>query len=217
MKFGEIKYSAFLKIVSFLFAVSFFLFSVYNFRKIFGVKYDIIIDGVPNDLIVTDDSDRVISVEYDCPFLVWGTSFTNRKHGTIKIDFSYRFFPMYTVDISDLDIPNFPLCRIKSAQPKVLTFGFERFISKRVKVLPDIVNNLSAGYIYAVEVNPPEVLLSGPESKVKDKEVVYTDFVVVQGDRVSPMVLEVPLFKFDKNIVISPDKVKVSVKIIKKE
>lgn len=206
------KRKIFTNLVAFVFAFFAVIYSIFGIRFNHIVNYRINLVNIPKD-ITPSDKDINFSVEYSCSNILKGL-FTKKE---IEIDYdvspSVRNTFFLNLDVSQF-VKSVPFCSVVSYSPKVITVEFQRIISRYLKVYPDIVGNVPENYVYSFSVSPPYVMVRGPESKVRDKDGIYTEIIDIQ-DRISDFSIRIPLRK-EPDIETNPDFVYVFFKIMPK-
>lgn len=174
-------------------AIAFFLWSVANGSSSIERGFDvpIVLRGLPQDLIVTDQSADVVNVRVlgtrsvmrnlEVDRLEYPIEVTARRPGTV----------VYEVDPSTLELPRG--LRIVSRSPARVETTFEPRGSRTVRVRPEVEGEPAPGFeVSSVEVTPARVKVSGARSEVLRLTEVTTDAVDVSGLD-APVVREVRL------------------------
>jgi YbbR domain-containing protein len=147
-----------------------------------SVDIPVIFDGVPENLVITGRSADAVNIR------VLGSRAALRKVSPTK--FEYRIDisdarpgpAIYEVDAShvDQDLPRG--ARIVSRSPASIEVSLERRGRKSLRVRPDIEGEPAEGFaIAAVEVDPPNVWVTGARSDVLRLSEVVTETIEVAG------------------------------------
>jgi YbbR domain-containing protein len=147
-----------------------------------SVDIPVIFDGVPDNLVITGRSADAVNVR------VLGSRAALRNVSPTK--FEYRIDisdsrpgpAVFEVDASriDQDLPRG--ARIVSRSPATIEVSLERRGRKSLRVRPDIEGQPAAGFkISSVEVEPPNVWVTGARSDVLRLSEVVTETIQVAG------------------------------------
>lgn len=197
------KRSIFVNLASILFAVFSVIYSIFGIRYEHKIKHQVRLINLPQDFVPVQ-RDISFSVEYSCSHILKGV--LDDDQTDVNYDAAIRVrensFFLININTSDL-VRKVPFCKVVSVSPKLLNIELQRFMSKYLKVLPDIVGNVPPEYSYSFSVSPPYVMAKGPEGKLKDKEVIYTEVIDIQ-DRNADFSIRIPLRR-DEEIELDTD------------
>ena len=105
---------------------------------------------------------------------------------------------------------------IKEINPRIIDITIERIVKKLVSVIPVITAEPPYGYNFEdVQIDPEQVLVSGPDSILKSLDAIYSKDISIQS-LTETTVVEVGLNIENSQIYLEDNK-SVSVKIIIKE
>lgn len=169
-----------LKVLAFVIAV--FLWWVAHGTSTVERGYDlpITLRGVPEDLVLTDQSGEVVNVRLMGSRAALRTFRPEGLEYTVDASGAKAGVSDYEIDTSHLDLPRG--ARIVSRSPAQVVATFERRGSKQVPVRADVEGMPAAGFaIDKVEVSPPRVRISGARSEVLRMSGVVTETIDVSG------------------------------------
>jgi YbbR domain-containing protein len=178
-----------------------------------GVDIPIVFDGVPEDLVLTDQSARAVNIR------VLGSRAALRDVGPSKIDYRIdvsgvqRGEAVYEIDAGRIEeqLPNG--ARIVSRSPASLELRFARRGRKSIRVRADVVGEPAKGYTVAwVDVEPAYVWLTGDRREVRSMTEAMTETIEVRG-LTGPVERDVRLSLADHVWMEEPRPVKVRVNI----
>jgi YbbR domain-containing protein len=178
-----------------------------------GVDIPIVFDGVPEDLVLTDQSARDVNIR------VLGSPAALRDVGPSKIDYRIdvsgvqRGEAVYESDTGRIEeqLPNG--ARIVSRSPASLELRFARRGRKSIRVRADLVGEPADGYTVAwVEIEPAYVWLTGDRRQVRAMTEAATETIEVRG-LTGPIEREVRLSLADHVWMEEPQPVQVRVQI----
>jgi YbbR domain-containing protein len=178
-----------------------------------GVDIPIVFDGVPEDLVLVDQSARAVNIR------VLGSRAALRDVGPSKIDYRVDVSgaqpgeAVYEIDTGRIEeqLPNG--ARIVSRSPASLELRFARRGRKSVRVRADVVGEPAEGYTLAwVEVDPAYVWLTGDRREVLSMREAMTETVEIRG-LTTPVEREVRLSLADHVWMEDPRPVKVRLQI----
>ncbi len=203
------------KVVSIIFAISITIYSVQSFRRTYTINYTIQVRALPSDIILSSLGSDVVRADYSCSFIVSDTDFVRNRDRTLIVEFSHSLFPMTNLNVERLIQDKHPFCKLENVSPKFIILEFERLISKRMKVVPDVIGRVPDIFSYSVTVYPDEVNVTGPESVLRGRESIFTEVVDIQG-RSETFSIIVPISKIDGRIEVIPETVEVTVNITRR-
>lgn len=107
----------------------------------------------------------------------------SEKRVSVVLDFSSVHDPGERTFSVTRDSTNLPRgVALMRVIPSQLRFTFERVLVRRIPVHPQVSGTLPSGlHIVDLIPNPPELAISGPESRVRNLTVVRTDPVDLNG------------------------------------
>lgn len=200
------KRKLFANIVALLFSVLSVIYSIFGIRFNYKLTYRLKLVDIPEGFVPAN-KDISFYAEYKCSHILRGIL---KEEETIDVEFkissqavgNYVFF--VNVDVWDI-VKDVPFCEVYSVSQKIISVELQRLYSKYLRVLPDVVGSVPPNYFYSFSVDPSYVMVSGPEGKLKDKEVIYTEIVDIQG-RTQDFSIRIPLrkeedLKFEKDVV----------------
>jgi len=147
-----------------------------------GVDIPIVFDGVPEHLVIVDQSSDAVNVR------VLGTRAALRDVGPTRIQYPLDVSganpgdAVYEIDTGRIEEQLPRGARIVSRSPASLEVRFARRGRKSVRVRPDIVGEPPEGYTLAgVEVEPASVWVTGARQEVLRLREVVTETIDVRG------------------------------------
>jgi YbbR domain-containing protein len=145
-----------------------------------GYDIPITFDALPQDLVITDQSDADINIR------VLGSRAALRNLSPRDMEYVLNVsgakpgHTVHEVDATRIDVPRGT--RIVSRSPSQIEVSFERRGRKKVRVKPDVVGEPAAGFkLERVEVDPPRVWLTGARSRVLRVGEALTETIDVSG------------------------------------
>jgi YbbR domain-containing protein len=133
---------------------------------------------------------------------------------SVSVDLSPRQEGSATINLAPENVLAPDGLEVVSIEPSKIQVQFEREITQRVPVSPEIVGKPAAGVIVGeIEVSPNQVLVSGPASKLERIGVLSTDPINLEG-RTSTFEESVAVLAPDPLIqIVQPSRVTVSIPI----
>lgn len=178
-----------------------------------GVDIPIVFDGVPDDLVLTDQSARVVNVR------VLGSRAALRDVGPSKIQYRIdvsgvqRGEAVYEIDTGRIEEQLPTGARIVSRSPANLELRFASRGRKSIRVRAEIVGEPADGFTVAwVDVDPAYVWLTGDRREVRAMTEATTEAIEVRG-LTGPIERDVRLSLADHVWMEEPRPVKVRVHI----
>lgn len=206
------KRKIFANIVALLFASLSVIYSVFVIRFDYDLLYKVELVNLPQGFHPVQKNLN-FSVRYSCSHILMGI-LKNDRTVNVQVDVTSNLIRsvifLLNIDTSELVKP-IPFCSVSSVSPKIINVEFQRMYSKYLRVLPDIVGNVPDNYFYSFSVSPPYVMATGLEGKLKERDVIYTEIIDIQG-RFQDFSIRIPLRK-DEDIDLETDVVLVSFKI----
>jgi len=145
-----------------------------------GYDVPIAFDQLPDDVVITDQSDSDINIR------VLGSRAALRNISPSDLEYDLNLSgakpgrTVHEVDVTRLDVPRGT--RIVSRSPSQIEVSFERRGRKKVRVKPEVAGEPGEGFKLArVEVDPPQVWLTGARSRVLRVGEAVTETIDVTG------------------------------------
>lgn len=145
-----------------------------------GYDVPIAFDKLPEDVVITDQSDADINIR------VLGSRAALRNISPSDLEYVLNVsgakpgHTVHEVDVTRLDVPRGT--RIVSRSPAQIEVSFERRGRKKVRVKPEVAGEPGPGFKLArVEVDPPQVWLTGARSRVLRVGEALTETIDVSG------------------------------------
>jgi YbbR domain-containing protein len=145
-----------------------------------GYDLPVVVRGVPDDLVITDQSSGVVNVRVLGSRAALRNLRPERLEYDVDVSGSKPGLADFEIDMSHLDLPRG--ARIVSRSPARVALTFERRSSKSVPVRPDLEGSAAPGFaIERIEVDPPRIRVSGARSEVLRLGEVVTETIDVTG------------------------------------
>lgn len=145
-----------------------------------GYDLPIVLRGVPEELVITDQSGDVVNVRVLGSRAALRNLRPDRQEYSVDVSGARPGVSEFEIDMSHLDLPRG--ARIVSRSPAQVSLTFERRGSKSVPVRPDLEGTPAPGYaIEKIEVDPPRMRVSGARSEVLRLGEVVTETIDVNG------------------------------------
>jgi len=145
-----------------------------------GYDVPIVFEQLPDDVVITSQSDADLNIR------VLGSRAALRNISPSDIEYKLNVSgaktgrTVHEVDVTRLDVPRGT--RIVSRSPSQVEVTFERRGRKKVRVKPDVAGEPGEGFKLArVEVDPPQVWLTGARSRVLRVGEALTETIDVSG------------------------------------
>ncbi len=145
-----------------------------------GFDIPVVLQGVPDDLVVVDQGADVVNVR------LLGTRSTLRNFNPERLEYPLEISEAkpgqadFEVDLSRFDLPRG--ARVVSRSPARIELSLERRIGKTVKVKPDLEGQPAEGFRVAeISIDPPRVRITGARSEVLRLSEVATETIDVAG------------------------------------
>lgn len=145
-----------------------------------GYDVPITFEALPEDVVITDQSDADINIR------VLGSRAALRNLSPRDMEYVLNVsgakpgHTVHEVDVTRIDVPRGT--RIVSRSPSQIEVSFERRGRKKVRVKPDVVGEPAEGFkLERVEVDPPQVWLTGARSRVLRVGEALTETIDVSG------------------------------------
>ena len=177
-----------------------------------GLDLPVAFRGVPEDLVITDQSTDVVNVR------VLGSRAALRNLDAVRAEYPVDASGAksgsadFEVDVSRVDLPRG--ARIVSRSPSQLEVKFERRGTKVMQVRADLAGEPAQGFVVAgVEIEPPRVRVTGARAQVLRLDEAVTEPIDISG-LAEPAEREARLSLGGENVwVEEPTTVKVRVRI----
>jgi YbbR domain-containing protein len=145
-----------------------------------GYDIPITFEALPDDVVITHQSDADINIR------VLGSRVALRNLAPRDMEYVLNVSgakpgqTVHEVDVTRIDVPRGT--RIVSRSPSQIEVTFERRGRKKVRVKPDVVGEPAPGFkLERVEVDPPQVWLTGARSRVLRVGEALTETIDVSG------------------------------------
>ena len=167
-------------------AVAFMLWGVSNSTSSVEQGFDlpVQINGVPDDLVVTDQTTETVNVR------VRGSRAALRRLPVgdffypVDLSGSKLGVTSHVVETEVLDLPRG--LSVVSRSPAGIEFKTARRGRKAIPVKADVVGEVARGFLVAsVEIEPSTVWVSGPRSEVLRLKELMTETIEVEGQQES--------------------------------
>ncbi len=206
-----------LKIFSLIFAIILWVFATTGKKAEIGLIVPVEIKNIPKDFVVVDLKPPSVDVR------IYGPKSLLRavldKDLKIALDISKIKRPgiiRYRVTRSDLDLPRGVVLR--GIHPRVIEVELDRFIKKKVEVVPRIRGKPDKYYkISKVSVEPNQVILEGPEKIVSRVDKIFTEPVDVKGKKGEVIFKSKVIYPKTYHTSVNPQSVEIRVEIQPKE
>ena len=145
-----------------------------------GFDIPVVLQGVPDELVVVDQGADVVNVRLLGPRSALRNFNPERLEYPLEISEAKPGQADFEVDLSRFDLPRG--ARVVSRSPSRIALSLERRIGKTVKVKPDLDGQPAEGFrVTKVSVEPPRVRLTGARSEVLRLSEVATETIDVAG------------------------------------
>ena len=168
------------------------------------------IDGIPvtfygadqiradSNLVITEGADATVNLRVTCSRQTLTELSSNNITITVDVsridkpgEYTLPYSISYPTGVSNSDV-------VASGSPQNITFTVERYTSKSVPVRGVLSGSVAEGYYAsAMELNPSELLLEGPESVVN--QVSYAQVILDQQDLTETVIQACPFTLIDEN------------------
>lgn len=145
-----------------------------------GFDIPVVLQGVPDELVVVDQGADVVNVRLLGPRSALRNFNPERLEYPLEISEAKPGQADFEVDLSRFDLPRG--ARVVSRSPSRIALSLERRIGKTVKVKPDLDGQPAEGFrVTKVSVEPPRVRITGARSEVLRLSEVATETIDVAG------------------------------------
>ena len=145
-----------------------------------GFDIPVVLQGVPDDLVVVDQGADVVNVR------LLGSRSALRNFNPERLEYPLEISEAkpgqadFEVDLSRFDLPRG--ARVVSRSPSRIELSLERRIGKTVKVKPDLEGQPAEGFRVAeIAIDPPRVRIAGARSEVLRLSEVATETIDIAG------------------------------------
>jgi YbbR domain-containing protein len=131
------------------------------------------------DLEITNDYPRQINVRFSRP----SSLRMDERQLAVVIDLSGVEASTVILPITESNIRNLPTgVRIEGIEQRRVRLQLEAIRQKIVRVVPEIQGKPAEGFVFVeARMNPSEVLISGPESRVAQVTTAVTEIISIEG------------------------------------
>jgi YbbR domain-containing protein len=156
------------------------------------LEVPLVLAGFPSDLVITNAFPQTVNVRLRGRDSTLRSLSSQNVEATLDLSGSAR--PGEVSFALRPDVLNLPArVEVVSINPPSVTFRLERRQQKAIPIRPYLVGSLPLGFEAGeVTVTPPQALVSGPASLIRDISEVATDRIILSG-RISPFVVRVGL------------------------
>ncbi len=144
-----------------------------------GVRAQLTLVNIPRDLVLTSTVPDTVAVQLRGPL---SRALDPRVPLEVLLDLSDARPGTNTFTINARDIPLPPEIEVESVEPGSITLAVERQMARAVPLRPDVEGEPAPGYdIGEIRIEPSEVTVQGPESRVADLDYVDTTPISIDG------------------------------------
>jgi YbbR domain-containing protein len=135
--------------------------------------------NMPRDIEITNDYPRNINVRFSRP----SSLNMDEQQLAVVMDLAGVEASTVILPVSERNIRNLPTgVRIEGIEQRRIRLQLETIRQKIVRVEPEIVGTPAEGYEFKeAQMNPSEVLISGPESRVNPVTTAMTETINIEG------------------------------------
>ncbi|MBD3413905.1 MAG: hypothetical protein GF421_05690 [Candidatus Aminicenantes bacterium] len=171
-----------LKIFSFILALILW-FSLIPEEKRFSEKslnVPLELHNIPSDIELVELPLQTVHVTVRAPERLINQITQANVHAVLDLRRASTAQQDYTLSRSMVSIPDG--AEVKEISPSLVNLKFEVSKQLMLSIRPNIIGELPEGFtLEKVEVEPPEVLVKGPESKLDKQDVVRTSPINISG------------------------------------
>jgi YbbR domain-containing protein len=164
-----------LKIFSFFLALILW-FSLIPEEKKFSEKtlsVPLELHNIPSDIELVERPMQTVQVSIRAPERLINQITSANVHAVLDLKKASTAQEDYTLTRSMVSIPDG--AEVKEISPSLVNLKFERSEQLMLSIKPNIIGELPEGFnLLKTEVEPPEVLVKGPESKLNENDIVRT-------------------------------------------
>jgi YbbR domain-containing protein len=185
-----------LKIFSFFLALILW-FSLIPEEKKFSEKtlrVPLELHNIPSDIELVEMPMQTVQVSIRAPERLINQITSANVHAVLDLKKASTAQEDYTLSRSMVSIPDG--AEVKEISPSLVNLKFEKSKQLMLSIRPKIIGELPPGYtLLKTEVEPPEVLVKGPESRLSEKDIIRTspidisDFkhtTAIEADLITP-------------------------------
>jgi len=150
--------------------------------------------NIPSDIELVERPMQTVQVTIRAPQRLINQITSANVHAVLDLKRASTAQQDYTLSRSMVSIPDG--AEVKEISPSLVNLKFEKSEQLMLSIRPNIIGELPPGFtLKKTEVEPPEVLVKGPESKLNKKNIVRTspidisDFrhtTAVEADLITP-------------------------------
>ena len=164
-----------LKIFSFFLALILW-FSLIPEEKKFSEKtlsVPLELHNIPSDIELVERPMQTVQVSIRAPERLINQITSANVHAVLDLKKASTAQEDYTLTLSMVSIPDG--AEVKEISPSLVNLKFERSEQLMLSIKPNIIGELPEGFnLLKTEVEPFEVLVKGPESKLNENDIVRT-------------------------------------------
>ncbi|MFW6140230.1 MAG: YbbR-like domain-containing protein [Acidobacteriota bacterium] len=150
--------------------------------------------NIPSDIELIERPMPTVQVSIRAPERLINQITSANVHAVLDLRKASTAQQDYTLSRSMVSIPNG--AEVKEISPSLVNLKFEKSKQLMLSIRPNLIGELPPGFILKkTEVEPPEVLVKGPESKLNENDAVRTspinisDFkhtTAIEADLITP-------------------------------
>jgi len=150
--------------------------------------------NIPSDIELVERPIQTVHVTVRAPERLVNQITSANVHAVLDLKRASTAQQDYTLSRSMVSIPDG--AEVKEISPSLVHLKFEKSKQLMLSVKPNLIGELPPGFVLKkTEVEPPEVLVKGPESRLDEKDIVRTspidisDFkhtTAIEADLITP-------------------------------
>jgi len=203
-----------LKIFSFLLALILW-FSLIPEEKRFSEKslnVSLELHNIPSNIELVGRPPQTVHVTIRAPERLINQITSANVHAVLDLKKASTAQQDYTLSRSMVSIPDG--VEVKEISPSLVNLRFEKSKQLLLTIKPNIIGKLPPGFnLKKIEVEPSEILVKGPESKLNEKDIVKTNPIDISNFKHSTAV-EADLITPAPELTIVGPKTTVLVKLL---
>jgi len=203
-----------LKIFSFLLALILW-FSLIPEEKRFSEKslnVSLELHNIPSNIELVGSPPQTVHVTIRAPERLINQITSANVHAVLDLKKASTAQQDYTLSRSMVNIPDG--VEVKEISPSLVNLKFEKSKQLMLEIKPNIIGKLPPGFnLKKIEVEPSEILVKGPESKLNEKDIVKTNPIDISNFKHSTAV-EADLITPAPELTIVGPKTTVLVKLL---
>lgn len=203
-----------LKIFSFLLALILW-FSLIPEEKRFSEKslnVSLELHNIPSNIELVGRPPQTVHVTIRAPERLINQITSANVHAVLDLKKASTAQQDYTLSRSMVSIPDG--VEVKEISPSLVNLKFEKSKQLMLEIKPNIIGKLPPGFnLKKIEVEPSEILVKGPESKLNEKDIVKTNPIDISNFKHSTAV-EADLITPAPELTIVGPKTTVLVKLL---